>query len=91
MSPVMAGGLIGAVLGPNLAAQTRGLTQAPFVGAYLALAGVALLSMGVLSLITFTPAPAKVAGDGGRPLKEIMRQPTPGSRLEWSRVAFFRW
>jgi len=76
VSLVMAGGLIGAVLGPNLAAQTRGLTQAPFVGAYLALAGVALLSMGVLSFIRFAPAPAKVAGDGGRPLKEIMRQPT---------------
>ncbi len=76
VSLVMAGGLIGAVLGPNLAAQTRGLTQAPFVGAYLALAGVALLSMGVLSFIRFAPAPAKVAGHAGRPLKEIMRQPT---------------
>lgn len=76
VSLVMAGGLIGAVLGPNLAAQTRGLTQAPFVGAYLALAGVALLSMAVLSLINFAPAPAKVVGHSGRPLKEIMRQPT---------------
>jgi MFS family permease len=75
VSMVMAGGLIGAVLGPNLAAQTRTLTAVPFVGAYLALAGVALLSMGVLSFITFPPAPAKKTTGQGRTLGEIMRQP----------------
>src|SRR5450759_511667 len=51
-SLVMAGGLLGAVLGPNLAAQTRTLTPVPFMGAYLTLAVVALLSMMVLSFIT---------------------------------------
>ncbi len=76
VSMVMAGGLIGAVLGPNLAAQTRTLTTVPFVGAYLALAGVALLSMGVLSFITFPPMPDKKAASEGRPLRQIMRQPT---------------
>ena len=76
VSMVMAGGLIGAVLGPNLAAQTRTLTTVPFMGAYLALAGVALLSMGVLTFITFPAALMKKAGDEGRPLREIMRQPT---------------
>ncbi|MFZ2124316.1 MAG: MFS transporter [Rhodoferax sp.] len=75
VSMVMAGGLIGAVAGPNLAAQTRTLTDVPFMGAYLALAGVALLSMAVLSFITFPPAPAKMHNDDGRPLREIMRQP----------------
>jgi predicted MFS family arabinose efflux permease len=76
VSMVMAGGLIGAVAGPNLAAQTRTLTDVPFMGAYLALAGVALLSMMVLAFITFPPPPEKKHNDGGRPLKEIMRQPT---------------
>ena len=33
ISLVMAGGLIGAVAGPNLAAYTRGLTAVPFAGA----------------------------------------------------------
>ena len=75
VSMVMAGGLIGAVAGPNLAAQTRTLTTVPFMGAYLALAGVALLSMAVLAFITFPPAPAKKLNDDGRPLREIMRQP----------------
>jgi MFS family permease len=76
VSMVMAGGLIGAVAGPNLAAQTRTLTEVPFMGAYLALSIVALLSMAVLAFITFPPAPAQKANDDGRPLREIMRQPT---------------
>lgn len=76
VSMVMAGGLIGAVAGPNLAAQTRTLTAVPFMGAYLALAGVALLSMAVLAFMTFPPAPEKKANDDGRPLRDIMRQPT---------------
>jgi MFS family permease len=76
VSMVMAGGLIGAVAGPNLAAQTRTLTAVPFMGAYLALAGVALLSMVVLAFITFQSPLEKKHNDNGRPLKEIMRQPT---------------
>jgi MFS family permease len=75
VSLVMAGGLIGAVLGPNLAAQTRSLTAVPFAGAYIALSGVALLSMLVLAFIKFPPSPQKTAATGGRPLSEIMRQP----------------
>jgi len=75
VSLVMAGGLIGAVIGPNLAAGTRTLTEVPFVGAYLALAGVALLSMAVLSRITFPPVPIKQSASDGRSLRDIMRQP----------------
>jgi predicted MFS family arabinose efflux permease len=63
------------VLGPNLAAQTRTLTSVPFAGAYLALAGVALLAMLVLAFIDFPPPPVKKSANGGRPLAEIMRQP----------------
>ena len=75
ISLVMAGGLLGAVLGPNLAAQTRSLTDVPFAGAYLALAVVALLAMALLAYVNFPPAPDKAALKGGRPLGEIMRQP----------------
>jgi MFS family permease len=75
VSLVMAGGLIGAALGPNLAAQTRTLMDAPFAGAYLALAVVAVVAMGVLGLVHFPPVPPAKAGDGGRPLSQIMRQP----------------
>lgn len=75
VSLVMAGGLIGAIAGPNLAAGTRSLTDVPFAGAYLALAGVALLAMGLLAFVQFPPPPAQHAASGGRPLGEIMRQP----------------
>ena len=75
ISLVMAGGLLGAVLGPNLASQTRSLMDAPFAGAYLALAVVALVAMALLAYVEFAPAPAKSVADGGRPLLQIMRQP----------------
>jgi MFS family permease len=75
VSLVMAGGLLGAVAGPNLASFTRNLTTVPFAGAYLALAGVALLAMLVLAAIRFPPVPPQTAHSGGRPLGVIMRQP----------------
>ena len=79
VSLVMAGGLIGAVAGPNLAAYTRSLSAvpsaAPFTGAYLALAGVALLAMLLLAGIRFPPVSVQTAHSGGRPLGVIMRQP----------------
>jgi MFS family permease len=76
VSLVLAGGLIGAVIGPNLANHTREALGAPFLGSYLALAVVALVSMAVMAGIRFPSEPAKKAGaDGGRPLGEIVRQP----------------
>lgn len=76
VSLVLAGGLLGAVVGPNMAAWTRTLLPTPFVAAYLTLAVVALIAMGVMALIEFPPthALAKHAPQG-RPLSEIMRQP----------------
>ncbi|HXE51044.1 MAG TPA: MFS transporter [Ramlibacter sp.] len=75
VSLVMAGGLLGAVIGPNLAARTRDISSVPFVGAYLALAVVALLAMALIAFIDFPPAPLRSASTGGRPLAQIMRQP----------------
>ncbi len=78
VSLVLAGGLIGAVVGPNLANHTRDTIGLPFLGSYLALAVVALLSMVVIAGIRFPDEPARAGGTGGgegRPLAEIMRQP----------------
>ena len=76
VSLVMAGGLIGAIAGPNLAARSRTLLEVPFAGAYIALAGVALLAMVLMAFVQF-PAHTVSKGPsaGGRPLWEIMRQP----------------
>ena len=76
VSLVMAGGLIGAVIGPNLAMYTKNLLPMPFAGAYAALALIALVSMALMSFIQFPPPPAAHNSDGpGRPLREIMLQP----------------
>jgi MFS family permease len=76
ISWVLAGGILGAVAGPNLASATRDvLSGAPFAGAYLALVGVALLGLLVVSTIQFPPLAAQGSAGGGRPLGEIVRQP----------------
>src|SRR5690606_21183859 len=75
ISLVLAGGLIGAVLGPNLASATRGILGVPFAGAYLVLALLALLAAAVVEWMDFPPPPAKKPGAGGRSMREIARQP----------------
>lgn len=76
VSLVMAGGLMGAIVGPNLAARSRTLLEIPFAGAYVVLAGVALLAMVLMAFVQF---PAHGAAQGpagqGRSLWQIMRQP----------------
>ena len=75
ISWVLAGGIIGAVAGPNLASATRDYFPVAFAGAYAALVGVALLALLVLSFISFPPLPVPSATRPGRPLREIARQP----------------
>ncbi len=75
VSWVMAGGLIGAVLGPNLAARTRNLTEVPFTGAYLALSVVAVIGLALMAFVRFPPVTTQEKAASGRPLREIMRQP----------------
>ena len=76
ISWVLVGGIAGAFIGPNLASATRGWLAVPFAGAYLALVGVALLSLLALSFIRFPDHVAPVPGTAaGRPLAELARQP----------------
>lgn len=76
ISLVLAGGIIGGVFGPKLASLTRGAFEVPFVGAYLALIGVAAVALVIVSRIDFPPhtPPAKGA-DRGRSTLELGRQP----------------
>ena len=76
LSWVLAGGVAGAFIGPNLASATRAWLSVPFAGAYLALVGVAVLGLVVMSFIRFPEHVAPVAGAStGRPLAQIARQP----------------
>ena len=76
ISWVLAGGIMGAVAGPKLAASLKDAMAQPFAAAYLALIGVAILSLIVMNFIQFAPLhePGN-ATNTGRPLRELARQP----------------
>lgn len=76
ISWVLAGGVLGAYLGPNLASSARHLLGAQFVGTYLALVGVGLLSLLLMSGIRFPAHQAPLPGaPQGRSARELARQP----------------
>ena len=77
ISLVLAGGLLGAVAGPNLASHTRTLLAVPFAGAYVALAAVALLSMLCMAAIRFDAPPPRTAAStrAGRSVGQLLREP----------------
>lgn len=76
ISWLLAGGLMGAVIGPNLASATKDIMAPPFTGAYIALMLVALLAFLAMSQIQFPPInTTQHSLSQGRPLKEIMKQP----------------
>ena len=75
ISWVLAGGILGAVLGPNMASWTRDWFLQPFAGAYITLAGVAVIAFAVISQIQFPEKRVDSNQEPGRPLSEIMRQP----------------
>ena len=75
VSLVLAGGLVGGIVGPTLSRFTVDLVGPKFAGAYLALIAFALVTMAILSRIRVPePAAAEQAGSG-RPLSEIAAQP----------------
>jgi MFS family permease len=76
VSIVLAGGLIGAVLGPNLSSWSKNMFDTQFLGAYLILAIAGVMGILIMQIIDFpddyrTNQPTHT----GRPLKEIILQP----------------
>ncbi len=76
ISYVMAGGVVAAVIGPNLAHWTsEWLAGIEFAGSYLSLLGIYGLSLAVLLFVRI-PAPTSAqAHTHGRPLSVVARQP----------------
>lgn len=76
VSWVLAGGILGAVIGPNLASWTRDLFDTAFLGAYLTLSMAALIGILVMQCIHFPEEyKTKHSLADGRPLKVILEQP----------------
>jgi len=72
---VVAGGVVAALLGPQLAQWARDWVAGEvFVGSYLAQGALAVVALGLLSQIRPT-AQAAVAHGAARPLREIVAQP----------------
>ena len=77
VSIVLAGGLMGGVLGPNLSNWTKNMFDTQFLGAYIVLSIAGVVGMILMEMIDF---PNDYRTDPlthtGRPLKEIILQPT---------------
>ena len=75
ISLVLAGGLIGGILGPTSSRWTIGLLAPKFMAAYLVLIGFALITMVLLRYIRIPTPTAAEQSATGRPLREIAAQP----------------
>ena len=77
ISLVMVGGVVSAVLGPELAKWTRELfSPFLFAGGYAAIAALAFGGLVLIQLVDLPRPPARVPGRSGRPLGELIRQPS---------------
>jgi predicted MFS family arabinose efflux permease len=75
ISLVLAGGLVGGIVGPTASRLTVELLASRFMGAYLSLILVALVTLALLALLHIAPPSASEQSARGRPLAEIAAQP----------------
>ena len=75
ISLVLAGGLVGGILGPTTSRYTVDLLAPRFLGAYLALIAFALVAIALLSRIRIPEPTAAEQAATGRPIREIAAQP----------------
>ena len=75
ISTVLAGGLVGGIVGPAVSRYTVNLFEPRFMGAYLGLIGFALAAVVVLRFIRIPTPSAAERAEPGRPLREIAAQP----------------
>lgn len=75
ISLVMAGGLVGGILGPQTSKLTKDMLPAEFLGSYLALIGFCVFALVLQRMMDIPRLTAAEQKDQGRPLAEIARQP----------------
>ena len=75
ISLVMAGGLLGGVIGPEMSKHTRDMFAVPFLGAYASLVVFCLITMVLLAFIRIPQPSVAERHEPVRPLARIMAQP----------------
>lgn len=75
ISLVLAGGLVGGILGPTTSRYTVDLLAPKFMGAYLALIVFALVAIALLRFVEIPEPTQEERAASGRPMHEIARQP----------------
>ena len=75
ISYVLAGGLVGGIVGPQLSTYTRGLWQPDYSASYASLFLFCLASMAIISRLRIREAAEVVSHEAARPLDEIVKQP----------------
>ena len=76
VSLVLAGGLMGGILGPNFSSWTKDLFDTQFLGAYLILTIAGILGIFMMQWIDFPDDyRTNKSSDTGRPLRKIIMQP----------------
>ncbi len=88
ISWVIAGGVVAALAGPNIARVTQGIGPVPFMAAYLALFAVSALALLIVTHINIPPVVVSEVHGPARPLLEIMRQPVFLTALIGSSVGY---
>jgi MFS family permease len=76
ISLVLAGGIVGGLIGPQTARVARDLFATPFQGSFLVLAGFAVVALAVQSRVHVSAPSHEERATRGRSLAEIARQPT---------------
>jgi MFS family permease len=76
ISLVLAGGLVGGIIGPETSKHTVDLLPTLYLGGYLALLGFLALVIALLQLLEIPPVRESASAEPARPLGVIMAQPT---------------
>jgi MFS family permease len=75
ISYVLAGGLVGGIVGPEVSKLTIDLIQPRFLASFASLFVYCLAAMGIVAWLAIPEAREEAAGEGARPISEIARQP----------------
>jgi MFS family permease len=75
ISLVLAGGIIGGLLGPESSKLTKDWLSVTYAGTYLSLVGFAVIALALQSRLQLPPIAATTIDKPMRPLSEIARQP----------------